>query len=217
MRKSLGLIDSMAPAIRKRFIAKAKLAHYHDGQLIHAQGDTRRCLSIIDQGRVAFSRTDLSGKMLILEILNPGESFGELPLINNKPRTHDAIARGEVSVWELSYKDFYRLINELPEVSVALIKCMADMLFHSLDKLDNLQRRPVLQRTISFLLDQFDTSLEPPVVTIKQGEIAEAIGATTMSVSSALKKLRESGLIEQGYGRIMILEGQELSNMLLDE
>lgn len=75
--------------------ALAALAHSHvfeKGKLIFAQGDKGDALYGITSGRVRIFTADDKGHEVILNVLRPGEAFGEIALLDGLPRTASALA-----------------------------------------------------------------------------------------------------------------------------
>jgi CRP/FNR family transcriptional regulator, cyclic AMP receptor protein len=60
------------------------------GKVIFQKGDTGSSMMAVLQGRVRVSAISAEGKEVTLNVINPGEIFGELALLDGKPRSADA-------------------------------------------------------------------------------------------------------------------------------
>lgn len=57
------------------------------GEVIFTEGDVgRRCAYVLESGRVEISKRTADGGTLVLGYITPGAIFGEMALVDNKPR-----------------------------------------------------------------------------------------------------------------------------------
>ena len=119
------------------------------------------------------------------------------------PRTHDLWALDDVEIGTVPAKPFIKLTEEHPEITRALLAISLRRSYVILDFLDSLRRLPLDVRLAKLLMGQAVKS-EQNTVVIKQEALAYTLGVTRMSVSSALTKLENAGMLERGYGRITL-------------
>lgn len=79
---------------------------YHDGEIIFEEGSHGDWVYVVESGSVELTR-EVGGKKVVLEVVPPGEMFGEMGFITQLPRTATARAVGETTVGliERSYLD----------------------------------------------------------------------------------------------------------------
>ena len=58
----------------------------------------------------------------VVDIVNPGQFFGEMALIDDRPRSASAIARSKGSLLRIDSKQFLRLVHENPDFALKLLR-----------------------------------------------------------------------------------------------
>jgi CRP/FNR family transcriptional regulator, cyclic AMP receptor protein len=106
---------------------------------IFRAGDGGDSLCLIESGRVRISITDQDGKLLILAELAGGDFFGEMALIDGKPRSADATVIEDARLAVLSREDFLSFVRGNPDVAVEMISAVS----HRLRRTDELLRQRV--------------------------------------------------------------------------
>ncbi|WP_433705252.1 Crp/Fnr family transcriptional regulator [Paraburkholderia sacchari] len=197
-------------ATRAELSAEGKEVRYRPGQTIHRQGDRDRSLQVIIEGQVSFSRLDLDGRKVNAAVFGPGETFGEIPLLTGRARTHDAVAVGSVRLLRLSDRQFRDLLNRKPDLRDRLLAELAERLIHAADRLDSALRLSVPQRVAQFLVAEVERSAGGQSLGVRQTDIAEALGVTREAVAAALRQFREARLIETRYRAIDVLDIEAL-------
>src|SRR3954468_15246156 len=83
-----------------RIAAPATRRIYEDGAIIFMRGDPGDSLCAVATGRVRISASGPGGKEVFLNIMEPGDAFGEIALLDGSPRTATAttMARTELVV-----------------------------------------------------------------------------------------------------------------------
>ena len=77
-------LEPLAASLRRR--------RYARGEAIFLQGDPGTSLCLIETGRVKLGFTSPEGREVLLDLLGPGDVFGELALLDGEPRSADAVA-----------------------------------------------------------------------------------------------------------------------------
>jgi CRP-like cAMP-binding protein len=85
---------------------------FQDGQVIFKEGDNGDWLYIVMDGEVQLTKTVGNNKVLI-DVVMPGEIFGELSYIDKKPRSETATAKGITEVGIVDRDFFDREFNNL--------------------------------------------------------------------------------------------------------
>jgi CRP/FNR family transcriptional regulator, cyclic AMP receptor protein len=109
-----------------------------DGAIFRT-GDSGDSLCLIESGRVRISMTDDDGKRVVLAELAEGDFFGEIALIDGKPRSADATAIEDARLAVLSRDDFLSFVRSDPDVAMEMISAVS----HRLRRTDDLLRRRV--------------------------------------------------------------------------
>jgi len=113
--KDLAAIESL---VKERKYAK--------GEIILKQGDEGIGLFIIKKGKVKVSKTLASGKTLDIAVHSDGEYFGELAMLDNKPRTATITAIEDTEVYMMTYWEFKALLESKPEIALSLLPVLVE-------------------------------------------------------------------------------------------
>jgi CRP-like cAMP-binding protein len=102
--------------------------HKLAGDTIFKAGDAGNCLYIIAQGDVTIAMPGPVGQEVTLALLGPGEAFGELALLDEKPRSASAEASTEVELLTLRRDDFLEIIEREPAALRSILSNLADVI-----------------------------------------------------------------------------------------
>ena len=179
--------------------------------LAEEEGDT---LFILKKGHVKVSIVSEEGREVILSLLGPGSVFGELSLLDGKPRSANVVATEETELLMLRRADFLQLIYKTPQIATALLAELATRMRKTDRQIEGLALLDVTSR-ISDTLLQLATeqgSETTDGVTIEsrptQQELANMSGTTRETVSRVLKRLESQGYINRNGRKITILRGE---------
>lgn len=92
------------------------------------KGEAGDSLFLIHEGWVKIVTTDSKGDELILNRCGPGESIGEMALLDRGPRSATVIALGDAEVLELRQDVFQEILDQRPDVSFAIIRSSSERL-----------------------------------------------------------------------------------------
>ena len=95
--------------------------HYEPGEILFHEGDIGRALFILESGRVEISRKTPDGGTLQMAILNPGDYFGEMSLLDERPRSATAAAMESVKIHLLYKTELEKLIRHVPHIGAAIM------------------------------------------------------------------------------------------------
>lgn len=181
-----------------------------DGVIILAEeeGDT---LFIIKEGQVKVSIVSEEGREVILSLLGPGTVFGELSLLDGKPRSANVVATEETSLVMLRRSDFVQLIYKTPQIATALLAELATRLRKTDRQIEGLALLDVTSRISETLLqlatDQGKETSDGITIESRptHQELANMSGTTRETVSRVLKRLEKQGYINCVGRKITIL------------
>ena len=101
---------------------------YAPGEILFHEGDVGRALFILENGKVELSRMADKGEPAHLATLNPGDYFGEMSLLDERPRTATAAAAEPVKVYLLYKTELEKLIKNVPHIGAAIMMHLAMLL-----------------------------------------------------------------------------------------
>jgi CRP/FNR family cyclic AMP-dependent transcriptional regulator len=94
---------------------------YAPGEILFHEGDIGRALFILESGRVEISRKTADGGTATLAVLNPGDYFGEMSLLDERPRSATAAAMEPVRVHLLYKTELEKLVRHVPHIGAAIM------------------------------------------------------------------------------------------------
>lgn len=115
----VGLLRSLPAEEVIRLVPHVRRALFEPGQRIFAEGEAGDRLYFIIEGKVAITRAAGDGPAMAVATLGPTDTFGEIALVSNQPRTATATAETQVEVWELLREDFDGCLRTSPALQGA--------------------------------------------------------------------------------------------------
>ena len=189
---------------------------YRKSEVIFHEGDPGDALHLVLSGRVKIGRVSLAGDETIVTSIGPGESFGELVLLDGAPRSATATALEPTETLVLGRPAFVSLVDAGPDFRWALLTGIAqhqrrltDQLAeaHFLDLAGRLARQFVRLASEASPGQQRDVRLGRLYT---QGELAAMIGGTRPRVNRLIGEFIESGLIRVEPEDIIVLDTDAL-------
>jgi CRP/FNR family cyclic AMP-dependent transcriptional regulator len=202
-----GLSDKELGYISSGMIAKT----FKTGSFIFKENaDGERCF-FVAEGSVKVTRSSKDGKEVILSMLNKGDFFGEMALIDGKSRSANVIATEKTKVLTLNREDFLSVLHNYPKIAIQLLKEMANRLRESDSQIASLTLSDAEKRIALCILKLADEQgiikngevkiLKIPI----QQDIASMSGTSRETVSRVLKLLEEENFIRR-QGRELIIK-----------
>lgn len=124
--KKIPLFSYLHEKDLKSIASLIKEREYKKGDIIVKQGDEGVGLFIIKKGKVKVSKTLSSGKVLDIAVHSDGEYFGELSMLDNKPRTATVSALEDTTTMIMTYWEFKALLESKPEIALSLIPVLVE-------------------------------------------------------------------------------------------
>lgn len=102
--------------------AKTTLRRFPGGDALMRKGDPADSFFLILEGHLKIVTTDARGEEIIINKVGPGETIGELALVDERPRSAGAIALDEVEALEMTKDAFFDLLNDRLDVSLGILR-----------------------------------------------------------------------------------------------
>jgi len=173
----------------------------------------RRCqgLCIIKSGRVKIYKNSSSGREMIINVFEAGESFNEVPVFDQLDNPVNAGAIIASTIWLIDAQALRTVISDHPEAAQQIIINLSQNLRMLVGKVAELTFYTVTTRLARLLQDLPPGQLSGPQ-RLTQDDLAARIGTVREVVARSLKELENSGAIEIERGNIKILDHKKLSN-----
>jgi CRP-like cAMP-binding protein len=190
--------------------------HYPKGTVVVWRGEPGTTLYIIDVGRAKVVITSPKGQEAILNVLGPGDFFGDIALLDRHPRTADVIAVEDSHLLLLERDILVRAIEESPRLALGLLAALAGRLRYDVDLLEEASFLDVPARLAKVLLRLAEGSAGRDGMALSiptrwtQTELAGLAGASRESVNRWLRFYEERRIIGYQHGQILVLRPDEL-------
>lgn len=116
------ILRSLPPEEVHHIIPSVEDRTFKQGEAIFRQGDPGTSLYLIDSGKVKVEVSREAGAEKQLSELGPGQTFGEMALLWNEPRTASVLAVSDVKLWEIHREDFEELLKASPKLREEVTK-----------------------------------------------------------------------------------------------
>jgi len=208
MLKNVSLFSGLSEDAVNAVSALATTRTYPKNTIIISEGDDSDSLYAVLSGKVKVYLSDDEGKEIIINIHGPGDYFGEMALLDDKPRSASVMTLEESKLAVLSKSAFEDCLSKNPQISLPIIRGMSKRLRNLTESVKSLALMDVYGRVARTLLDMAEPVGEALVINqrLTQREIASMVGASREMVSRILKDLSVGGYITIENKKITINE-----------
>jgi len=208
------LLEGLPPEDIRRVLAIARRRTFRKGEVVFHRDDLAESLHLIVKGRFAVRITTQLGETAMLDVLGPGEAFGELALLSpgaHRSATVESLDEGEtLSVYR---DDFALLQAEHPGVKDVLLRLLADQLTRASDRIVEAHYTDADTRVRRRLRDLAlrQGGKGHPAISMTQEHLAEMAGTSRATVNRVLREEERRGTVALGRGRTTVLDLDDLS------
>jgi len=160
---------------------------------------------LVKTGRVRLGKINSAGNEITLDVLGPGEIFGELAVTGENHRSHFAEAIEDSIVCIFPREEFQQFLVNHHDLTFKIMKLIGFRLRELETRLQDLTFQPVAERlrtTLLRLAQKHGISEDDGWIrlSITQKDISYIVGATRESIAEELSSMKRAGLIETSYG-----------------
>ncbi|WP_138430934.1 Crp/Fnr family transcriptional regulator [Fodinibius saliphilus] len=206
------LSEEQLRKVNKKFTAN----HYSKGETIYRQGDSATMLRVVVAGNVKLAAHTLEGESVLLDMLQPGDFFGN-PMAGSKD-IYDETAENQTSTCILSIRisDFKEVMSRYPSVAMSVLDIMADRLNESRQRIQHLTTLPVKKRLAHILVtlgNKFGEKHSRGLLIqlpLSRKDLANMAGTSAETTSRIMSQFQEDGLITSGRQWVAINDKPKL-------
>lgn len=209
--KQIDLFSEMTKEEMDRVDEISWMKELKRGQIIYMPEDMSESVYLLKRGRVKISGLSQEGKEVTMDIIGPGEIFGELSLVDKGPRETIAEVLDDALLCVISRNNFEMLIRSKPDLAFKVTTLIGSRRRVIESRLEDLVFRDVSARLAKLLLQLAEDygRIHEGGITIdaklSQQELANLIGSTRETTSHFLSVFRKEGLIGMEKRRIVLL------------
>lgn len=205
----LAVLDDRA---RDDLLALGTWRTFTAGQALVHQGGPSGDLYVLVEGRVRVVVTTADGVELLLAVLGPGGTVGELSVLDGQPRSASVVALEPVRALRVGGTSFGQFLLARPRAVVGLLRVLSGRLRAADELRLQLSVAPAEQRLARGLLalaaehgtvSEDGIHLEAP---LSQSDLAAYVGLSREAVNQALRSLRERGLVATARRSVTVVD-----------
>jgi CRP-like cAMP-binding protein len=179
------------------------------GTVLFEEGQPGDYMYVITAGEVEIRRM-VGETERVLAVLSPGEFFGEMAILNARPRSATAVVRIDSRLLVIEGKTFEAMLRARPEIALRLIKALAARLEATNQHVELLLLPTADHRVVQCLRhmaeEQFELAAARSVaphlaagtaifVPRRASDIAARVGLAVEEVASVIDRLRAARLV----------------------
>ena len=201
-------------------ISYSRLERYPAGREIFAKGSPGQSLVAVLRGRIKISSLSNEGKEIVFNIINAGEIFGEIAVLDGEERSADATAMTECEVLVLNRRDFLHLLENRTDLCMIMLRILCQRLRQTSEQVEDVMFRHLESRLAKKLLQLAESvglhGLQSNSVELhlSQRELGNMAGGSRESVNKILQNWHRQGLIDLGKASVLIRDIQALRRLI---
>jgi len=197
------VITSLAPFTHVKAMKK--------GDVIFRLGEPGTGMMQVIRGEVRISLPSDEGRDIVLNRIRANEVFGEIALLDGRPRTADAVAISDGKLLVLERREIHAAIRRSPELAMGLIDVLCERLRNTSSQVAELIFHELSRRLSTRLLRL--TPNEDGWIKITQSELGGMVGAARESVNRRLGEWQNEGLVEIKPGHLRLVDRRGLEEI----
>lgn len=186
-------IEELADELGERRVA--------GGMMVFRNGDRPAKIHVVREGTIELT-AEVRGRRVSLQVLRPGDMFGDIPLLLQHNEHLDARAIDDSVVLSIDAETVSRLVAERPRFAQRWLVSLAERTLGCHQRLLDLLAGQLDARVASLLLHEAARN----EVKLSQSRIADLVGSRRSPVNQVLKRFEADGLIEVGYRQVRVLD-----------
>ena len=208
------LLADLPPEDVRELLSIARRRTFTKGEVVFHRDDPAESLHLVVRGRFAARVASQGGDNVLLDVLGPGQSFGELALLlpgERRSATVSALEEGETrSVFR---DDFARLQRSHPGVKDVLLRLLAEQVRRTSDRIveaHHVDADTRVRRRLCELAAIYGVGDGESVVPLTQDDLASMAGTSRATVNRVLREEEKRGAVALQRGRVRVLDAQSI-------
>jgi CRP-like cAMP-binding protein len=208
------LFRGLPPAALERITGLAARRALQDGEILFNQGDPGDALYAVVSGRIRISTGTADGRQVFLNIMEPGDTFGEIALLDGGARTAAATAIAPTELVSIRRDHFRGLLEREPPVALELLRLCGQRLRWTSGLLEDAALLDAPARLAKRLLILGEVHGRPVAggvsLRISQEDLAGFLGVSRQAVNQQLQVWKAKGWVDLGRGVVTVRDPEAL-------
>ena len=191
---------------QRRLLSIARRRTFSRREVVFHHGDPADSLHLVHSGRFAVRIQTPFGDTLMLSVLGPGETFGEIALLDGVgPRSATVVALEKAETRAIHKLDFDALVGRHPGVADLLARALAARVRRLSDLLLEAHYIPADTRVLR-RISEFGG-----VIPLTQEELSNLAGTSRATVNRVVRDAQARGELDVRRGRIEVIDAEALA------
>lgn len=196
----------------KREVIKIEL---DKGLSLFQKGDTADACYIMVYGLLKLAIPTSSGSHKVIELIRPGQCFGEAMVFLEEPYPFYAETLESSLFLKISKKSLFKLLEQSPSIARQMMKGLSYRLLGFIRNLERQSSHNAMHRVVDYLMQTAQVQETTEIrLELKKNVVASILNLTPETFSRMLQQLVEEGLIEVRASRINIFSLSSLQDFL---
>jgi len=178
--------------------------------VLFSEGDVPDSLFVVLRGRIAMLNTSPDGRESVLALMDRGDLFGEMGMLDDRPRSATARALEPSSLLRIPYEPVVQLLEANPSLLWGVVRLLAGRIRNMDEVLADSVFLDVTGRTAKRLLE-LSNGADEFTLPLTQEELAGMVGASRERVNKAISSFIRLGWLEQTDRRYKIVQRDRLA------
>jgi CRP/FNR family transcriptional regulator, cyclic AMP receptor protein len=212
------LFRGLPAATLERMAALATQRGYRRGEIVFAAGDAGDALFGVVSGRIRISAGNSDGREIYFNVMMPGDTFGEIAMLDGGPRTATATATEAAELVSIRREPIFELLGREPKAALELLRLCGERLRWTSGLLQDAVFLDAPARLAKRLLSLSELHGEDSaggrVVRISQEELASFLGVSRQAVNEQLQGWKATGWVALGRGTVTVRDAAALKALV---
>jgi CRP/FNR family transcriptional regulator, cyclic AMP receptor protein len=214
------LLREADPKTLDQLTAASVVVSYGNRQRIFDKGDDGDRLLGVLRGQVRIYVISSEGRELIMNVIMPGELFGEISLIDGKPRSASAVAIGDTDLLHIKRSDLQTLLQKNSELCFKFMAVLCERVRWTSGLLEDASLLDLPARLAKRLLNLAEGVGEKEgdairiSVKLSQTDLGNMLGVTREAVNKQLREWKKDGIVDMTDGQVLIQDPKALARLV---
>lgn len=211
------LFSAMSPEELERLAGLARPRAYRKGEIVFLETDPGDSLHIVASGCVRVYRVrEYDGREKTLSLFQPGEFFGEMAILDERPRSATAQAVEDTVLLTISKQDFLAFLGAYPSAALGVIEVLCSRLREADAQIEALMFDDARERVAGVLLRHGTKGASGGLgLRLTHQELANLAGASRETVTRILSEFAQQDLLHFEGRRIRVESPQKLQETVI--
>lgn len=218
--KQISLFAPLSPSEQEGLASLLRKRSIRNGDFLFHKGDEGTALYIIYKGLIKIAVPTKRGDEVTLAMLTDGDFFGEMALLDDMPRSANAMALEDTQLYVLNRTDFLAFLFQNEHAVRTIIQALSLRLRKTDDMVAEVCFLNVSSRLAKRLVDlvesrhQAEKGDERYNLHLTQKQLASLIGVSRETINKELKILRQKGIVTTARNTITVHDLERLKHRI---